>query len=879
MKEQFVYMFSAGNKDMKNILGGKGANLAEMIKLGINVPNGFTITTSACNDYYQNNHEIKSTITEEIMANLHKLEDETNKKFGDPLNPLLLSIRSGSPISMPGMMDTILNLGLNDQVVEGLANLSHNRRFAYDSYRRFITMYADVVKKIDKSNFDNILNEIKKQNKITFDYELSEDELFKIINKYKEIYKIKTTEDFPQNPQEQLLSAIKAVFESWNNERAVYYRKLNNIKDTLGTAVNVQEMVYGNMSNNSATGVAFTRNPATGEHELYGEFLINAQGEDIVAGIRTPKPINELKKIMPDIYEEFINIANKLEQHYKDMQDMEFTIENNRLYILQTRNGKRTSEAAVKIAVDLVNEKLITKEEAILKIDANSLEQLLHKTFKQEELAKSKPIAKGIAASPGSASGQICFSVAKVNELANKKEPSILVTLETSPEDIEGMNSASGVLTIHGGMTSHAAVVARGMGKCCITGCSDLTFNKLKKQLITNQGKVLKEGDYISIDGSTGLVYEGKIETENASLSNPFKTIMSWAEEIKKLSVRANADNPRDALQALEFNAEGIGLCRTEHMFFEPERIFNFRKMILSNTKEEREKALADIMPYQKEDFKSLFRIMNNKEVVIRYLDPPLHEFLPKTSKEIKQLAKSLKITPLKLEERIASLKEFNPMMGHRGCRLGITYPEIIVMQTTAVIEAAIDIINEGLKVYPEIMIPLICDEKELAYLKQIITKTADDIISKNNVQVNYKIGTMIELPRAALTANKIAKHAEFFSFGTNDLTQMTYGFSRDDAGKFLKDYYQKNIFKLDPFASLDQEGVGELIKIAVNKARSTNPNITLGICGEHAGDVTSIIFCHNNNLDYVSCSPYRIPVAKIAAAQAQILAKMKELR
>ncbi len=875
--QKYVYMLQEGNKDMKDILGGKGANLAEMIKLGLPVPNGFTITTEACHSYYETNKELSDVIKDEIINALHKLENITGKKFGDAKNPLLVSVRSGAPVSMPGMMDTILNLGLNDDVANGLIAKTKNKRFVFDSYRRFIEMYADVVKGYSKSLFEKHIDEYKKEKNVTLDIELTEEDMENLTNDFKNIYYEVLHEEFPKDPIKQLLEAVKAVFRSWNNERAIYYRKINNISENIGTAVNIQEMVYGNLSKNSGTGVAFSRNPATGEKDLYGEYLMNAQGEDVVAGIRTPSPISKLKEEMPKIYNDFVKIAKNLEDHYKDMQDMEFTIENGKLYILQTRNGKRTAAAAIKIAVDLVNEGKISKKEAILRVEPEDLEMLLHDTFKEESLANGKIISKGIAASPGAAAGSIYFNAKDAIKAHQNGENVILVRLETSPEDIEGMHHANGLLTIRGGMTSHAAVVARGMGTCCISGCSNLVINEEEKWLKTASGLILKEKDQISLDGATGNVYLGLIETEPASINGDFQIFMNWADSFRHLKVRANADNPKDALQAKKFGAEGIGLCRTEHMFFEKERIFNFRKMIIADDLKTRQEALEKILPYQKEDFKKLFEIMSPNNVVIRYLDPPLHEFLPKTDDEITELAMSLNLSTAKIKERIDALKEFNPMMGHRGCRLAITYPEIAEMQTRAVIEAAIMAIKDGYKVVPEIMIPLVGSENELIYVKDIITKTASEIMKKNDLIIDYKVGTMIEIPRATLIADEIAKNADFFSFGTNDLTQMTYGFSRDDAEKFLKDYYQKNIFVKDPFAHVDEEGVGRLMKMAIQKGRGVNNKLSLGICGEHGGDPESIYFFHKIGLDYVSCSPYRVPIARLAAAKVAICEKMKK--
>ena len=868
---KFVYDFTEGNKDMKNILGGKGANLAEMISIGLPVPMGFTVTTEACNKYYINNETISLDVETEIFEHIKSLENKTLKYFGNPENPLLVSVRSGARASMPGMMDTILNLGLNDNVVEGLYKITNNKRFAYDSYRRFIQMFADVVKGYPKSSFERLLDEIKNEKKAKFDTDLNAEDMVEVTDKFKQLYKSIANEDFPQDPKKQLIEAVTAVFRSWNNERAKIYRKMNDIPSSWGTAVNVQEMVYGNMGNDCGTGVAFTRNPATGENKLYGEYLINAQGEDVVAGIRTPQPISTLKEVMPEIYLQFEKIAKILEQHYRDMQDMEFTIEKGKLYMLQTRNGKRTATAAIKIAVDLVKEHMISKEEALLKVEPKQLEQLLHPNFDIEDLKSAKAIATGLAASPGAGTGKIYFDAKDISLAKKRGEDTILVRLETSPEDIQGMNDANGILTIRGGMTSHAAVVARGMGRCCICGCGDININEELKTITTKDGQTFKEGDYISLDGTTGIVYGKQIKTVDPEISGDFETFMSWADEVRKLKIRANADTPKDAFQAYKFGAEGIGLCRTEHMFFEKERIFNFRKMICADNIESREEALENILPYQRSDFEGLFRTMKSLPVVIRYLDPPLHEFLPHTDEEITMLAKSLNMSFEALKNRVTSLKEFNPMMGHRGCRLAITYPEIARMQTRAVIEAAINVKKEGINVTPEIMIPLIGDINEFKYVKNIVCEVADNIIKEENVDLKYEDGTMIEIPRAAITADKIATESEFFSFGTNDLTQLTYGFSRDDASKFLNDYYDKKIFEIDPFEKIDQEGVGELVKIAVEKGRSVRPNISLGICGEHAGETSSIEFCNRVGLDYVSCSPFRVPTARLAAAWAVI--------
>ena len=869
---KYVYMFTEGSKDMRELLGGKGANLAEMTNIGLPVPRGFTVSTEACCKYYDDGEKLDSSIIEEIKSKITELEEVTGKKFGDKENPLLVSVRSGARASMPGMMDTVLNLGMNDEVAEGFSKVTNNPRFVYDSYRRFIQMFADVVMGFPKSSFERLFDKIKEEKNVEYDTDLSAEDLKEVIGIYKGEYEKLAHTSFPQDPTEQLIEAVKAVFRSWNNDRAITYRRLNDIPSAWGTAVNVQEMVFGNKGETSGTGVAFTRNPATGENKLYGEYLMNAQGEDVVAGIRTPQSINTLKEVMPECYEEFKRICKLLENHYRDMQDMEFTIEDGKLFMLQTRNGKRTAKAALQIAVDLVNEGMITKEEALLKIEPKQLDQLLHPNFDDESLKAAKVIATGLAASPGAATGKLCFTAEDVIKMHNAGEKDlILARLETSPEDIEGMNLAHGILTVRGGMTSHAAVVARGMGTCCVSGCGDIVVDEDTKTLTLKDGTVFKEGDYISLDGSTGNVYGEKIKTVEPEISGNFETIMEWADATRKLKIRTNADTPKDALQARKFGAEGIGLCRTEHMFFEEERIFNFRRMITATTTEAREEALEKILPYQKEDFEGLFRAMDGYTVTIRFLDPPLHEFLPHTDEEIKPLAESLGMTFEALKNRVESLKEFNPMMGHRGCRLAITYPEIARMQTRAVIEAAINIKKEGKTVIPEIMIPLVGTVKELKYVKDIVVKTADKLIADAGMELKYEVGTMIEIPRAALTADEIAKEAEFFSFGTNDLTQMTFGFSRDDASKFLNDYYKKKILEQDPFATIDQEGVGKLVAIAADLGRKTRPDIQLGICGEHGGDPKSIEFCHKVGLDYVSCSPYRVPVARLAAAIAAI--------
>ena len=869
--KKYVYMFSEGDASMRNLLGGKGANLAEMTKLGLPVPQGFTVTTEACNKYYEDGKKINDSIIDEIMASLAKLEKIAGKKFGDVNNPFLVSVRSGARASMPGMMDTILNLGLNDVAVEGMAKLTKNPRFAYDSYRRFIQMFSDVVMGLDKAKFERVLDDIKEKKHVKLDTELTAEDLKEVVAKFKAFYKKEMKTDFPQDPKVQLIEAVKAVFRSWDNPRAIVYRRMNDIPGDWGTAVNVQSMVFGNMGDDCGTGVAFTRSPSTGEKKLFGEYLMNAQGEDVVAGIRTPMPISALAKQNKAIYDEFVRVANILESHYKDMQDMEFTIERNKLYMLQTRNGKRTATAALQIAVDLVKEGMITEQEALLKIEPKQLDALLHPQFDAAALKKAKPLAKALPASPGAACGKVVFTAEDAKEWAERKEKVVLVRLETSPEDIEGMYASQGVLTVRGGMTSHAAVVARGMGTCCVAGCGAIKIDEAKKTFELN-GKVFKEGDYISLDGSTGNIYGEAIKTVPASLSGNFGTIMKWADKYRALKVRTNADTPADARQAYKFGAEGIGLCRTEHMFFDADRIPAVREMIVSTTVEERKKALAKLLPMQKKDFIGLYKEMHGYPVTIRFLDPPLHEFLPHTDDEIKALAKEMGLTFKQLKNTVESLHEFNPMLGHRGCRLAITYPEIAEMQTRAVIEAAIAVNKtSSFKVVPEIMIPLVGEYKELEYVKNVVCKVADEVIAKAKVNLPYHVGTMIEIPRAALTADKIANAAEFFSFGTNDLTQMTYGFSRDDAAKFLNDYYDKKIFESDPFARIDFEGVGKLIEMAATLGRKTRPDIKLGICGEHGGDPSSVEFCHNVGLTYVSCSPYRVPIARLAAAQANI--------
>jgi len=868
---KYVYTFHEGNKDMKSLLGGKGANLAEMTRLGLPVPKGFTITTEACKSYYDNQGKIKSEIVTEILNTIKELEKITGKTFGGGLNPLLISIRSGSPISMPGMMDTILNLGMNDTVASKMIELTQNPKFVYDSYRRFIMMYADVVKGYPKEIFEKRLEEYKQARNVAKDIELEAIDFKNLTEDYKKIYFEVQGKIFPEDPTRQILEAVSAVFRSWNNERAKYYRKMHNISDTLGTAVNIQEMVFGNYGENSGSGVAFTRNPATGEKELYGEYLMNAQGEDVVAGIRTPLPIKELKAQLPKIYDEFINYAKILENHYRDMQDMEFTIENNRLYMLQTRNGKRTKEAALKIAVDMVNENLLTQKEAILKLEPQQLENILHKSFEEEAIKDATLIAQGLAASPGASTGKICFSSKEVKERVRNDEKVILVRAETSPEDIEGMNDAEGILTIRGGMTSHAAVVARGLGICCVSGCEELWIDEKKKELHLKDGKVLTEENEISLDGSSGKVYYGSIPLQEEGTNDNLQIILSWIDEIETIKVRANADTEKDALIAKKMGATGIGLCRTEHMFFQKERIVSFRKMILAKTKEERIKALNEILPLQRVDFYKLFKAMAPNPIVIRYLDPPLHEFLPKNNEEISEMATILNISREEMLERIDSLKEFNPMMGHRGCRLIITYPEIAIMQTKAIMEAVIMLRQNNFRIKPEIMIPLTINKEEFDFVKKIVDDTASKIMKDNNVVIEYEIGTMIETPRACIEAGKIATQAQFFSFGTNDLTQLTFGFSRDDAGKFLKDYYQNKILENDPFVTIDQEGIGQLMNLAITAAKKENPKLSLGICGEHAADAKSVEFCYQLGLDYVSCSPYRIPMAKLAAAQAKL--------
>ncbi len=872
LSHKYVYLFSEGSAKMRELLGGKGANLAEMTTLGLPVPFGFTVSTEACTRYYTDKKTIAQEIIEQIESALVITEEKAGKKFGDPSNPFLVSVRSGARASMPGMMDTILNLGLNDETVVGLAKLTNNERFAFDSYRRFISMFSDVVMEIEKSKFDEIFDEIKHKNNCKLDTELTAENLKEVVKLYKAMYLKEKGTEFPQDPREQLMEAIKAVFRSWDNPRAIVYRRKNDIPYDWGTAVNVQSMVFGNMGNDCGTGVAFTRNPSTGEKKLYGEFLMNAQGEDVVAGIRTPCPIDELKDAQPEVYQQFAETAEKLEQHYRDMQDMEFTIERGKLFMLQTRNGKRTAAAALQIAVDLVNEGMISKSEAIAKIDPRSLDALLHPTFEPKALKSAKPIASGLPASPGAACGRVYFTAEDAMIAAKAGEKVILVRLETSPEDIEGMYASEGILTARGGMTSHAAVVARGMGTCCVAGCSEANISEKNKTLSFTSGKSFKEGDWLSLDGSTGNVYGEALPTIEALVSGNFATIMQWADEIRTLHVRTNADTPHDAEVAVKFGAEGIGLCRTEHMFFDESRIPAMREMIVSKDVESRVRALNKLLPMQRSDFKGIYKAMGGRPVTIRFLDPPLHEFLPTDEADIRALAKEMNLTYEGLLQTVENLHEFNPMLGHRGCRLAVTYPEIAEMQTRAVIEAAIEVRQEtGIKVVPEIMIPLVGEVKELEYVKNTVDETAKKVMEERGVEIPYLVGTMIEVPRAALTADKIAEQAQFFSFGTNDLSQMTFGFSRDDAGKFLDDYYKKKIFESDPFARLDQEGVGKLVKMAVELGKSVRKDIKLGICGEHGGDPSSIEFCHNVGLNYVSCSPFRVPIARLAAAQAKI--------
>ena len=872
--KKWVYKFKEGNADMRNLLGGKGANLAEMTNLGLPIPQGFTVTTEACTDYYDNGKQISDEIQEQIFQNIADLEALMGKKFGDTEDPLLVSVRSGARASMPGMMDTILNLGLNDVAVEGFAKKTGNPRFAYDSYRRFIQMYSDVVMEVPKSFFEKIIDEMKEEKGVQFDTELTADDLKNLAEKFKAVYKeAMKGEEFPQDPKDQLMGAVKAVFRSWDNPRAIVYRRMNDIPGDWGTAVNVQCMVFGNKGETSGTGVAFTRNPSTGEKGIFGEYLINAQGEDVVAGVRTPQPISKLEEDLPECYKEFMAIANKLEEHYRDMQDMEFTIEEGKLYFLQTRNGKRTAPAAINIACDLVDEGKITPEEAVLRIEAKSLDQLLHPTFDAAALKAGEVIGSALPASPGAAAGKVYFTADEAKEAGKggRGERVILVRLETSPEDIEGMHAAEGILTVRGGMTSHAAVVARGMGTCCVSGCGEIKIDEEAK-VFSLGGYEFHEGDYISLDGTTGKIYKGDIKTVEASVGGNFGRIMAWADQFRTLKVRTNADTPEDTKNAVHLGAEGIGLCRTEHMFFGEDRIPKFRKMILSDSVEAREEALKAIGEFQKADFKAMYEVLEGKPMTVRYLDPPLHEFVPTEEEDIKALAADMGLTVEEVKAKCDELHEFNPMMGHRGCRLAVTYPEIAKMQTRAVMEAAIEVKNEkGFDIVPEIMIPLVGEKKELKYVKDVVVEVAEAVKAEKNSDIKYHIGTMIEIPRAALTADAIAEEAEFFSFGTNDLTQMTFGFSRDDAGKFLDSYYQAKIFESDPFARLDQTGVGQLVQMAAEKGRKTRPDIKLGICGEHGGDPSSVEFCHKVGLNYVSCSPFRVPIARLAAAQAAL--------
>ena len=875
MTQKYVYLFSEGNADMRNLLGGKGANLAEMTALGMPVPQGFTISTEACTRYYDDGRKIGEDIMEQINAALAKTEEINGKKFGDSQNPLLVSVRSGARASMPGMMDTILNLGLNDEVAAGLIAGNPDpkfERFVYDSYRRFIQMFSDVVMELSKKRFEVIIDEVKAAKGVTQDIELDTEDMKTLVKLFKEFYRQEKGADFPSDPKEQLMEAVKAVFRSWDNPRANVYRRMNDIPYSWGTAVNVQPMVFGNLNENSGTGVAFTRDPATGEKNLFGEYLINAQGEDVVAGVRTPSPIARLAEDMPAVYEQFKNIATNLERHYRDMQDMEFTIENGKLFMLQTRNGKRTAAAALKIAVDLVDEGMISEEEAVLRVDPKQLDSLLHPNFEAKALKAATPVGQGLAASPGAACGQVVFTAEDAKAWAERGQRVVLVRLETSPEDIEGMVAAQGILTVRGGMTSHAAVVARGMGTCCVSGCSEIKMHA-EEHYFTLGDRDYHEGDWISLDGSTGKIYGEALPTAEATISGDFGRYMSWADAARKLKVRTNADNPRDAAQAVRFGAEGIGLCRTEHMFFDGDRIKAVREMILSNTAEERKAALAKLRPYQQGDFEAMYKVLAGRPMTIRYLDPPLHEFLPTKEEEIVELAEEMNVSVDEVKETISALHEFNPMMGHRGCRLAVTYPEIAEMQTQAVIAAAINVNRQfpEFKIVPEIMIPLVGEAKELKFVKDIVVKTADALIAEAGVELEYHIGTMIEIPRAAVTADAIAQEAEFFSFGTNDLTQMTFGFSRDDAGKFLDAYYAGKIYESDPFARLDQTGVGRLVKMACELGRQTRSNLKLGICGEHGGDPSSVEFCHKIGLDYVSCSPFRVPIARLAAAQAAI--------
>lgn len=870
METKYVYSFSEGSKEMKSLLGGKGANLAEMTKIGLPVPQGFTITTDACNDYYDNEKTIRAEIVAEIEKHLAELEELQGKKLGCTKNPLLVSVRSGAVFSMPGMMDTILNLGLNDNSVLGLADATQNERFAYDSYRRFIQMFSDVAMEVPKYKFENVLDRVKEEKGYKFDTDLTTEDLKGIVEEFKAIYKKEVKTDFPQDPKEQLMLAIEAVFRSWNNPRAIVYRKLNDISHKLGTAVNIQSMVFGNMGETSGTGVAFTRNPATGENKLFGEYLINAQGEDVVAGIRTPQDISTLQNVMPEIYDQFVKVTQILENHYKDMQDIEFTIENEKLFILQTRNGKRTAKAAINVAVDLVEAGIIDKKEAIMRVEPNQLDQLLHPTFEDKALKEATVLAKGLPASPGAACGKVYFNADDVVVAVEGGEKVLLVRQETSPEDIEGMVKAEGILTARGGMTSHAAVVARGMGKCCVAGCGEIKVDEAAKEIRAGE-LTIKEGDFLSIDGSTGKVYLGEVKQSPVEVTGNFEKLMNWVDETKQMMVRTNADNPRDAKAAVEFGAEGIGLCRTEHMFFEEDRIPAVREMILSKDVEQREKALAKILPMQRQDFLEIFEVMEGKPVNIRLLDPPLHEFLPQDDETIAELAASMGIDEAEIRKRIVDLEEFNPMLGHRGCRLAVTYPEICVMQARAIIEGAIEAINKGVEVHPEIMVPLVGEVNELKLIRGMIEETAEKVMEEKGVKVDYTVGTMIEIPRACLTADEIAEVADFFSFGTNDLTQMGFGYSRDDAGKFLGEYVEKEILEKDPFQVLDQKGIGKLVQMGAKLGRSVKPELKLGICGEHGGEPSSVEFCYNTGLNYVSCSPYRVPIARLAAAQASI--------
>ncbi len=871
MSKKYVYHFSEGSKEMRSLLGGKGANLAEMTKIGLPVPQGFTITTEACNDYYDNDQVIREEIVKEINENLERLEKEQGKKLGSDKNPLLVSVRSGAVFSMPGMMDTILNLGLNDTSVKGLAENTNNERFAYDSYRRFIQMFSDVAMEVPKYKFEAVLDRVKDSMGYKSDTDLTTEDLKSIVEEFKGIYKKEIGEDFPQEPKKQLMLSIEAVFRSWNNPRAIVYRRLHDIANNLGTAVNIQSMVFGNMGDTSGTGVAFTRNPATGENKLFGEYLINAQGEDVVAGIRTPQNISTLENEMPEIYKQFVDITENLEKHYKDMQDIEFTIENGKLYILQTRNGKRTAKAAINVAVDLVNSGMISKEEAIMRIEPNQLNQLLHPTFEEHAIKEARLLAKGLPASPGAASGRIYFNADDVVAHSKDGEKTLLVRLETSPEDIEGMVKAEGILTARGGMTSHAAVVARGMGKCCVAGCGEIKVDEANKEIRVD-GITVKEGEYLSLDGSQGTVYLGDVAKKGVELTGNFEVLMGWVDDVRQMMVRTNADNPRDAKSAIKFGAEGIGLCRTEHMFFEEERIPAVREMILSNTVEQREKALAKLLPFQEQDFYDLFKVMNGLPINIRLLDPPLHEFLPHDDEAAKALAETMGISFEDIKKRIIDLSEFNPMLGHRGCRLAITYPEICVMQAKAIIQGAIRAKKEGVEVAPpEIMVPLVSEPNELRIIREIIEKTANEIIENSDVKVDYTVGTMIEIPRACLLADEIAEVADFYSFGTNDLTQMGFGFSRDDAGKFLNEYVERGILEKDPFQVFDQKGIGKLMKMACELGRGVKPELKLGICGEHGGEPSSVEFCYEQGLNYVSCSPFRVPIARLAAAQATI--------